>query len=82
MRIFFDFVSPRISVGQIYHFLQSKFSKKFRKYDFGKIRNLEIYNSTSPPDYELNNFIAPAYIYCGETDALVSRPVSGNKVYE
>ena len=66
--------SPQISIMQFCHFLQSMLSKNFRQYDH-KDKNMKIYNSTSPPEYNLTNVKVPIYLYHGENDAIVSRLV-------
>lgn len=48
---------------------------KFQQFDYGE-KNLKIYNSTSPPDYELQNIKAPTFIYHGKQDLVVARIVS------
>lgn len=63
--------SPQISSMQLTHFIQSMLSGKFRQYDY-KDKNLKIYNSTTPPEYDLNNVKIPIYLYHGEDDAIVS----------
>jgi hypothetical protein len=60
---------------QLEHFLQLLFSGKFRQFDF-QWRNLARYNSTSPPDYHLENVVAPVYLYHAAEDMLISRLVS------
>lgn len=56
---------------QFTHFVQSMLSGKFRQYDYKK-KNMKIYNSTSPPEYDLNNVKVAIYLYHGEDDAIVS----------
>lgn len=43
---------------------------KFRQYDYGQEENMDRYNSTSPPKYNLNNVTAPVYIYYSQNDWL------------
>lgn len=62
---------------QLTHYAQSISSGKFRRFDY-KWGNLAVYNSTTPPDYELANIVAPVYIYCAPEDALVSVKVRMN----
>ena len=56
---------------QFTHFVQSMLSGKFRQYDY-KGKNMKIYNSTSPPEYDLNNVKVAIYLYHAEDDAIVS----------
>lgn len=59
---------------QLLHFLQSMYSGKFREYDHRE-QNMEYYNSTSPPDYDVTKIVAPVYLYHAVEDLLVSRTV-------
>ncbi|XP_061394498.1 lipase 3-like, partial [Musca vetustissima] len=42
------------STHQAIHFLQLYVSGKFRRYDFGSQGNMERYNQSTPPDYDLS----------------------------
>lgn len=70
-------ISPFISTMQLIHFIQTMLSGKFRQYDH-KDQNMKFYNSTSPPEYDLNKIKAPIYLYHGENDAIVSELVKGH----
>jgi lysosomal acid lipase/cholesteryl ester hydrolase len=70
-----DHVSPRISVKQVEHFAQLIFSGKFRQFDY-HWGNQAVYNSTTPPDYDLTKVTAPVYLYQGEEDLIISKTVS------
>lgn len=42
------------------------FAEKFRRYDFGELKNLVIYDDMVPPRYNLRNVTAPvSLIYAG-----------------
>ncbi|KAF7987256.1 hypothetical protein HCN44_003018 [Aphidius gifuensis] len=41
---------------------------KFREYDYGQKKNMEIYNSTSPPDYDLTAINVPTVFYVAKKD--------------
>ena len=73
-------ISPRISVKQAVHFAQLVFSGKFRRFDY-QWQNLDRYNSTTPPDYDLLKVAVPVYIYQGTEDLLISRHVSIREIY-
>lgn len=60
-----------VSIKQFTHFIQLVASGSFRQYDYhGK--NRQIYNAPFPPDYKLDNIIAPVYLYSGGSDAIIS----------
>lgn len=65
------YMSHSISIKQFYHFFQLFSSGKFCQYDYQE-NNMKIYNSSTPPDYNLSNIKAPIYIYSGGCDALCS----------
>ena len=44
-----------------------------RYYDFGSNKtNMEHYNQTEPPLYDLSSFDIPSYFFCGTKDAMVT----------
>ncbi|EFN65281.1 Lipase 3 [Camponotus floridanus] len=59
------------SIKTILHFVQVFESGKFRKYDYGPVRNLLIYNSMDPPNYNLSNTTVPIALFYGNNDWLV-----------
>lgn len=69
-----DHISWDISTQQIRHYGQGLYFGTFRQFDYGD-KNMEIYNSPTPPDYNLSNVIVPTYIHCGSEDLLVSKKV-------
>jgi lysosomal acid lipase/cholesteryl ester hydrolase len=64
-------IAHAISIKQVNHYFQLFTSGKFRQYDY-QARNHVKYNSTLPPDYNLQNVKAPVYMYSGGCDAIVS----------
>lgn len=52
------------------HYGQEVNSGHFRQYDHGRIGNLIHYKRISPPDYNLNNVIAPIAVYYAKDDWL------------
>lgn len=64
-------VSPRIGIKQVEHFSQLIQSKKFQLFDY-KENNLQFYNSTEPPAYDLSNVKVPIFLYAAKEDLLVS----------
>ncbi|KAF2887085.1 hypothetical protein ILUMI_19088 [Ignelater luminosus] len=64
---FFAIFEDQIAVQGL-HYAQLFKSKKFRKYDYGEEKNLEIYGQSSPPDYDLSRITAPLAMYYGDKD--------------
>lgn len=56
------------------HYLQLVKSGHFRQFDHGVLNNLELYNNSAPPDYDLSHVTAPVAIYYGKNDWLVGTP--------
>lgn len=66
----FKNLSPRVGFKQILHFAQVIVAGQFQTYDHGIEKNLIAYNSTEPPEYDLDEVIAPTFIYAGEEDVV------------
>jgi lysosomal acid lipase/cholesteryl ester hydrolase len=64
-------IAHSVSIKQINHYFQLYSSGTFRQYDY-RDKNRKIYNSSTPPDYNLNNVKVPTYIYSGGSDMIVS----------
>lgn len=60
------------SIFTVTHYLQEIMSGNFQKYDYGVKGNLEKYNSTSPPEYNLNNVTVPVALFSSENDWLAA----------
>lgn len=52
------------------------FSGHFRKYDYGFLKNLIKYGTLTPPDYKLENIVAPMALYYSKNDAMSGALVS------
>lgn len=61
-----------VSIKQLLHYLQSYISQKFSQYDYGEDRNMELYNTSKPPEYPLENIKTPVFIYAGLNDLVVA----------
>ncbi|XP_053698633.1 lipase 1-like [Sabethes cyaneus] len=57
---------------QIAHFAQGIRSRLFRRYDHGKIKNLFVYGTPTPPVYNLTQITAPVLVYYALNDFLAS----------
>lgn len=66
--VIFSHVPAGSSIRQLIHYGQVTNSGRFRKYDFGPEKNREIYNRTTPPDYNLKKITAPVAIYYSLND--------------
>ncbi|CAL8103706.1 unnamed protein product [Orchesella dallaii] len=58
------------SVRSLVHYAQGVMSGVFRKYDFGRATNLEVYGQVNPPEYDISKITAPVALYWGENDWL------------
>lgn len=45
-------------------------ANKFKKYNFGPVKNQKVYGSTEPPEYNLSNIIAPMTWLYADNDTL------------
>lgn len=45
---------------------------QFLKYDYGALKNLVQYGSSSPPEYALHEVTTTSVLYCGDSDGFVS----------
>jgi hypothetical protein len=67
-------MSPIVSTKQLNHFMQLYTSGKFERYDY-EGQNHYHYDDIKPPEYNLQNVIAPAFLYHAEQDMLVCKQV-------
>lgn len=58
------------SSKQAIHYMQEMNSGKFRQYDYGLINNKIKYNSTTPPNYQLENISSKVYLFWSKNDWL------------
>ncbi|XP_029158385.1 lipase 3-like [Nylanderia fulva] len=63
---------PAASLKTVVHFVQRMQSCKFRQYDYGAMKNLIMYKSVEPPEYNLSNIALPMAIYYGNNDLMVA----------
>lgn len=59
------------SLKQVIHFAQMQRYGRFCQYDHGKKKNLQIYGSKLPPNYNSTNVVVPVAYYYGKHDTLV-----------
>ncbi len=68
---------PNYSSVKCYaHYAQSTSTCKFRQYDYGPTRNLNLYNSKEPPRYKLENIRAPLIFFYSDNDNMAPPNVS------
>ncbi|CAL1684025.1 unnamed protein product [Lasius platythorax] len=60
------------SAKTVVHYAQGIQSGKFRQYDYGRAKNLLIYNSVEPPDYDLASITVPIALFYSDNDWLAS----------
>ncbi|KAL1501108.1 hypothetical protein ABEB36_006495 [Hypothenemus hampei] len=65
------------SLKQVGHYAQIITAKKFVKYNHGPQKNMKLYNSTEPPEYNLGNVKMPIAIFFGMQD-----PFANTKMME
>lgn len=58
------------SVRSLVHYAQGVPSGKFRKFDFGRKQNLEVYGTSDPPEYDFSKISAPIALFWGQNDWL------------
>ncbi|KAK6637680.1 hypothetical protein RUM44_008102 [Polyplax serrata] len=61
-----------VGAKELLHLLQISESDKFRAFDYGTPRNLKIYGSIEPPQFNLSKVQVPTYLYYGPNDFFVS----------
>lgn len=68
------------SFNTIEHYIQIFQSGKFRQYDYGRAKNILIYNSVEPPDYNLTSITLPIALFYGPGDLLDNIMVNNEKI--
>ncbi|XP_029171213.1 lipase 3-like isoform X2 [Nylanderia fulva] len=69
------------SIKAFVHYAQVHQSGKFRKFDYGSAKNLLMYNSVEPPDYDLTKITVPIALLYASND-LVADPVDVKRLYD
>ncbi len=64
------------SVRSLVHYAQLVNTATFRKYNYGKATNLEIYGQETPPNYDISKITAPVALYWGQNDWMGAPSVS------
>lgn len=75
---YIKYMSPRMSVMQVVHYVQIHYSRIFQSFD-QSWKNFETKNFTKPFEYNLSKVTPPTFLYAGNSDALVGGLVSSRK---
>ncbi|XP_034934274.1 lipase 3-like [Chelonus insularis] len=62
------------SAKNMYFYAQHTMSGRFNLYDYGEATNLKLYNSSTPPEYDLKKITQPNGIFLGDSDIFVKFP--------
>lgn len=71
-----NYIPDTTSTMVLMHYAQWIQSGHFQQYDYGKTKNLEIYNQTTPPDYDITKINIPNVIFYAEADWYADTKVS------
>ncbi|CAG5055774.1 unnamed protein product [Parnassius apollo] len=66
--VLYSHIPSGASAKQFAHYGQGVVSEDFRQFDYGDIKNLDLYGSNMPPSYNLENIIAPVSMFYSEAD--------------
>jgi hypothetical protein len=64
------------SLGRLGHLGQGVRTGKFRRFDYGAEKNLQVYGVATPPRYELEKITVPLFFHYAEVDPLDDIKVS------
>jgi pimeloyl-ACP methyl ester carboxylesterase len=78
LKYYADTHAPAASKRQYDHFKQLAKSRKFQYFDYGD-KNIRIYGSENPPEYDLRRVTIPIYVYWGSQDDIIRKEVSNFK---
>jgi hypothetical protein len=58
------------SLGRLAHLGQGVRTRKLRRFDYGAVKNLQVYGGKTPPRYELEKITAPLFFHYAEVDPM------------
>lgn len=64
-------IPSNAAMKQFIHFGQLVKNGGFSFFDYGDSKNLKMYGSNIPPEYNLSNIICPVAIYSSKNDGVV-----------
>jgi lysosomal acid lipase/cholesteryl ester hydrolase len=70
------------ALNDVIHFSQMYKSGKFQKFDYGRIKNFELYGQDEPPQYDLGQIKVPTYLLYGKNDVFTSKKVMYRSYFE
>ncbi|XP_029160088.1 lipase 1-like [Nylanderia fulva] len=70
--VIFSYFPAGASIKTTAHFAQIIESGEFRQYDYGRAKNLVIYNLVELPEYDLANITIPVALFYFDDDKLIS----------
>ncbi|XP_044262261.1 lipase member K-like [Tribolium madens] len=70
--LLFSHAPTPTSVQVLRHFLQIAITGRIRKYDYGRLKNIEIYRLSEPRSYDLRDIRVPVYLFYGKKDLVAS----------
>ncbi|XP_068629049.1 lipase 3-like [Battus philenor] len=68
LAVAFGHILAGVSSKTLEHFGQLILSKRFQRYDEGRIGNMQRYGTEKPPTYEVSNIVSPVLLICGQND--------------
>ncbi|KPI97392.1 Lipase 3 [Papilio xuthus] len=81
MPVYFGHTPAGSSVRQFIHYEQGFFTKDFRRYNHGPLKNIVLYGTRLPPKYDLSNILVPVFLYYSNIDPLAAVP-DVNRLYK
>ncbi|CAK1556243.1 unnamed protein product [Leptosia nina] len=70
MPVIFGHTPAGASVRQFAHYGQGIAGNKFRRFDFGMLKNLRVYGRIGAPDYDLGKITTPVFLHYSVNDPL------------
>lgn len=80
MPVFLAHFPSGTSLKDISHFAQFVRNKNFAQFDYGKVKNLEIYGNSIPPEYNLNKIRNKICLFVGTDDRLAT--TKDNRIFK
>ncbi|KAL0273383.1 UNVERIFIED_CONTAM: hypothetical protein PYX00_006061 [Menopon gallinae] len=70
--IYFSHYPEGGAIQEYLHYLQIGNTDEFRQFDYGPVKNMELYGSDTPPLYDLERITAPLSLHYSDNDLLVN----------
>ena len=72
--VYYGHTPSGTSSKNVLQFLQMARSHRFQKFDYGPRGNQLMYNTSTPPEYNISNIRTPVVLMSGTEDLLSNRP--------